>query len=107
MLSAARAVWPHRPCGLVNPDRGPKPEGYQVLEGVWGLFFTELVGVPFVFMAWRQHRSARAMWQVLVSPTALAVAAVAGAGMRRAIVWGVDGIISNYPQVLLDILRRP
>jgi glycerophosphoryl diester phosphodiesterase len=29
-----------------------------------------------------------------------------GAGMRRAIDWDVDGIITNYPQVLLDILRR-
>lgn len=29
-----------------------------------------------------------------------------GAGMRRAIRWGVDGIITNYPQVLRDILRR-
>ncbi|MGH3362382.1 MAG: glycerophosphodiester phosphodiesterase [Nocardioides sp.] len=29
-----------------------------------------------------------------------------GAGMRRAIDWGVDGIITNYPQVLRDILRR-
>jgi glycerophosphoryl diester phosphodiesterase len=29
-----------------------------------------------------------------------------GAGMRRAISWDVDGIITNYPQVLLDILRR-
>jgi glycerophosphoryl diester phosphodiesterase len=30
----------------------------------------------------------------------------AGADMRRAIDWGVDGIITNYPQVLRDILRR-
>jgi glycerophosphoryl diester phosphodiesterase len=30
----------------------------------------------------------------------------AGVDMRRAIDWGVDGIISNYPQVLRDILRR-
>jgi glycerophosphoryl diester phosphodiesterase len=29
-----------------------------------------------------------------------------GAGMRRAMSWDVDGIITNYPQVLLDILRR-
>ena len=29
-----------------------------------------------------------------------------GAGMRRAIDWGVDGIITNYPQVLDDILRE-
>jgi len=29
-----------------------------------------------------------------------------GAGMRRAISWDVDGIITNYPQVLRDILRR-
>jgi glycerophosphoryl diester phosphodiesterase len=29
-----------------------------------------------------------------------------GADMRRAIRWGVDGIITNYPQVLEDILRR-
>lgn len=29
-----------------------------------------------------------------------------GADMRRAIDWGVDGIITNYPQVLRDILRR-
>ncbi|MDQ4051096.1 MAG: hypothetical protein M3237_00140 [Actinomycetota bacterium] len=29
-----------------------------------------------------------------------------GAGMRRAINWDVDGIITNYPQVLRDILRR-
>lgn len=27
-----------------------------------------------------------------------------GQGMRRAIGWGVDGIITNYPQVLTDIL---
>ena len=30
----------------------------------------------------------------------------AGTDMRRAIDWGVDGIITNYPQVLRDILRR-
>jgi glycerophosphoryl diester phosphodiesterase len=29
-----------------------------------------------------------------------------GADMRRAVRWGVDGIITNYPQVLDDILRR-
>jgi glycerophosphoryl diester phosphodiesterase len=29
-----------------------------------------------------------------------------GQDMRRAIDWGVDGIITNYPQVLVDILRR-
>ncbi len=29
-----------------------------------------------------------------------------GAGMRRAISWEVDGIITNYPQVLRDIVRR-
>lgn len=30
----------------------------------------------------------------------------AGTDMRRAVNWGVDGIITNYPQVLRDILRR-
>ncbi len=30
----------------------------------------------------------------------------AGQDMRRAIGWDVDGIITNYPQVLRDILRR-
>jgi glycerophosphoryl diester phosphodiesterase len=30
----------------------------------------------------------------------------AGTDMRRAINWNVDGIITNYPQVLRDILRR-
>ena len=30
----------------------------------------------------------------------------AGPDMRRAINWDVDGIITNYPQVLRDILRR-
>lgn len=30
----------------------------------------------------------------------------AGTDMRRAINWRVDGIITNYPQVLRDILRR-
>jgi glycerophosphoryl diester phosphodiesterase len=30
----------------------------------------------------------------------------AGTDMRRAIDWGVDGVITNYPQVLHDILRR-
>ncbi|QBR93920.1 glycerophosphodiester phosphodiesterase [Nocardioides euryhalodurans] len=29
-----------------------------------------------------------------------------GQGMRRAIGWDVDGVITNYPQVLRDILRR-
>ncbi|MFC5731085.1 MULTISPECIES: glycerophosphodiester phosphodiesterase family protein [Nocardioides] len=29
-----------------------------------------------------------------------------GADMRRAVNWGVDGVITNYPQVLRDILRR-
>ncbi len=29
-----------------------------------------------------------------------------GADMRRAARWGVDGIITNYPQVLRDVLRR-
>ena len=29
-----------------------------------------------------------------------------GADMRRAVRWGVDGVITNYPQVLEDILRR-
>lgn len=30
----------------------------------------------------------------------------AGTDMRRAINWQVDGIITNYPQVLIDIVRR-
>lgn len=30
----------------------------------------------------------------------------AGIDMRRAINWQVDGIITNYPQVLVDIVRR-
>lgn len=30
----------------------------------------------------------------------------AGSDMRRAINWRVDGVITNYPQVLRDILRR-
>ena len=30
----------------------------------------------------------------------------AGQDMRRAIRWGVDGIITNYPQVLRDIVKR-
>ena len=29
-----------------------------------------------------------------------------GMGMRRAINWGVDGIITNYPQVLIDLLKQ-
>ena len=29
-----------------------------------------------------------------------------GQGMRKAVNWGVDGVITNYPQVLRDILRR-
>lgn len=29
-----------------------------------------------------------------------------GQGMRKAIGWGVDGVITNYPQVLRDILER-
>ena len=29
-----------------------------------------------------------------------------GQDMRRATSWGVDGIITIYPQVLRDILRR-
>jgi glycerophosphoryl diester phosphodiesterase len=29
-----------------------------------------------------------------------------GQGMRKAVNWGVDGVITNYPQVLLDLLRR-
>ena len=29
-----------------------------------------------------------------------------GQEMRRAVSWGVDGIITNYPQVLDDILSR-
>jgi len=29
-----------------------------------------------------------------------------GQDMRRANSWGVDGIITNYPQVLRDIVRR-
>ncbi len=29
-----------------------------------------------------------------------------GAGMRRAVRWGADGIITNYPQVLRDLLKQ-
>ncbi len=29
-----------------------------------------------------------------------------GQGMRKAVNWGVDGVITNYPQVLRDILRH-
>lgn len=29
-----------------------------------------------------------------------------GAGMRRATAWDVDGIITNYPQVLMDLQKR-
>ncbi len=45
-----------------------------------------LVGVPFASMLFRPHRAAPAMWPVLVSSTALAVAAVAGAEVGP-VVW--------------------
>ena len=76
----------------VDPNRGADFEGYQILEGFRGLFFTVLVGVPFVAMAWRPHRAAPAMWQVLVAAAALVVAAVAGAEVGAA-VWAAVLVI--------------
>lgn len=72
----------------VDPNRGAGFEGSQIVEGFWGLFFTVLVGVPFVSMVFRPHRSAPAMWQVLVSSAALAVAAVTVAEVGP-MVWAV------------------
>ena len=54
------------------------PDWPQVLEAGWGLFFTVLVGVPFVVIAARPRSARPAVAQLAVATIALAVSVVAG-----------------------------
>ena len=54
------------------------PDWPQVLEAGWGLFFTVLVGVPFVVIAARPRSAGPAVAQLAVATIALAVSVVAG-----------------------------
>jgi len=52
------------------------PEWGQVLEAGWGLYFTVLVGVPFVLIAVRPPASRPGVAQLAVSTAVLAISAV-------------------------------
>jgi hypothetical protein len=54
------------------------PDWPQVLEAGWGLFFTVLVGVPFVVVAARPRSHGPAVAQLAVATIALAVSVVVG-----------------------------
>ena len=53
------------------------PEWEQVLEAGWGLYFTVLVGVPFVIVAVRPRASRPGIAQLAIATAVLAVSAVA------------------------------
>ncbi|HEU0335908.1 MAG TPA: hypothetical protein VFR43_05095 [Gaiellaceae bacterium] len=63
--------------GLVDLAVTWSPDWPQVLEAGWGVFFTFLVGSPFVLVAIRPRSSAPAAVQLVVAATALAVSAPA------------------------------
>jgi hypothetical protein len=65
--------------GLVDLAVTWSPDWPQVLEAGWGVFFTFLVGVPFVLVAIRPRSSAQAVVQLVVAAAALAVSAAAAA----------------------------
>ncbi len=52
------------------------PDWPQVLEAGWGLYFTIIVGMPFVVAAVRPRASAAGVGQLVVAATALAVSAL-------------------------------
>ncbi len=52
------------------------PEWEQVLEAGWGLYFTVLVGVPFVIVAVRPRASRPGVAQLAVATAVLAISAV-------------------------------
>ncbi len=53
------------------------PDWEQVLEAGWGLYFTVLVGVPFVFAAVRPAASRPGVVQLAVATAVLAISALA------------------------------
>jgi hypothetical protein len=62
------------------------PEWPQVLEAGWGLFFTVLVGAPFVLVAFRPGSAGPPVAQLAVAALALAVSVVAGGETPLALV---------------------
>ena len=52
------------------------PDWPQVLEAGWGLYFTVLVGFPFLLVAVRPRSSSRGVLQLGVATVALAVSAI-------------------------------
>ena len=65
--------------GLVDLSVTWSQDWPQVLEAGWGVFFTILVGAPFLLLAIRPRSSAPALVQLVVAAAALAVSAVAAA----------------------------
>ncbi len=61
------------------------PDWPQVLEAGWGLYFTVLVGFPFLLVAVRPRSSARGVLQLGVATVALAVSAHRLASPARAV----------------------
>ena len=75
------------------------PDWPQVLEAGWGLFFTVLVGVPFVVIAARPRSAGAPVAQLAVATIALAVSVVAG--REGALTWipvllGVETLVVSW-----------
>jgi hypothetical protein len=64
--------------GVIDLSVTWDPDWPQVLEAGWGLFFTVLVGVPFVVIAARPRSTGPCVAQLAVTTVALAVSVVAG-----------------------------
>jgi hypothetical protein len=89
--------------GLVDLAVTWSPDWPQVLEAGWGLFFTFLVGAPFVLVAIRPPLSTSAVEQLAVATAALAVSAVAAAEMP--LLWFVTALVVQT--AVVGRLARP
>ena len=76
LFAASWVVFPG--FGVIDLSVTWSSEWPQVLEAGWGLFFTVLVGVPFVVIAARPRSAGPAVAQLAVATIALAVSVVAG-----------------------------
>ena len=68
------------------------PEWEQVLEAGWGLYFTVIVGVPFVVAAVRPRASRAGVAQLAVASAVLAISAVVAQEIGALVLAGMIGL---------------
>ena len=68
------------------------PEWEQVLEAGWGLYFTVIVGVPFVVAAVRPRASRAGVAQLTVATAVLAISAVVAQEIGALVLAGMLGL---------------